>query len=318
MKTTQQVSTAQYQRCAESSSPPTMARSEPDGDLHRGPGGGPVAARCSSCVPSSSAPPIAASSASSSSRERAVSGSRRTRPAARRAPSAAQHRARRLADAPEDVLHGRRRLRQVLLLPVAEQPVAHLRPAPVPVPTRRRAAAPAAAAPADRGAGCAVASSRAGSRRGRGQRRARQVQGQGVGPLGAAGGEQQQPQPLGGDLGVGDPALHQRAPSPRRASPPPAGPGSSWPSRAAGRCPRARLPRAFSDLVRAGVEQVQLGVQQLGQPRPERLPQPLQDALGRRLRHEQRTGPPRCRRRPCARPPYSRAGRRGRPRRTGT
>lgn len=72
--TIQQVSTAQYQRCADSSSPPAMASDEPTATC--------TAARVvgrrspfsswSSCWSSSSAA-MATSSASSSSRERAVS-----------------------------------------------------------------------------------------------------------------------------------------------------------------------------------------------------------------------------------------------------
>lgn len=186
-------------------------------------------------------------------------------------------RARRLADPAEDVLHGCGAARQVVLVAVGEQPVAYVR--------ERRPAAARHGAGDEHVQGVEVAA------QGRGRvavgvqalrrfryRCVRQVQGEGVGPFGAAGVEQQDAEPFGRDLGVGDPALHEGG---------------------RGRVPGALLqaaldhqrrlvqacgapPQVVEDLLQLvgfGVEQFGLGVHQLREPRPERVTQPAEDPL---------------------------------------
>lgn len=114
-----------------------------------------------------------------------------------------------LADAAEHVLDGDRGARQVVLVAVAEQAVAYVGDG--------RAGVVGGATGDQHVQGVEVAAQGDGRgvlgrhlvlRRG-GQRRLGQVQGQGVGALGGARVEQQDAQPLGGDLGVGDAALEQ-------------------------------------------------------------------------------------------------------------
>lgn len=117
-----------------------------------------------------------------------------------------------------------------------------------------------------------------------GQRCPGQMQGQGVRPLRTARRQQHQPQPLGGDLRVGDPALHQ--PGHRLVR----GALLQPPLDHHGRLvqPRGALAGVLQrpvHLVRSGVQQLELGVDELRQPGPERLPQPFQDPR-RGLRHQ--------------------------------
>ena len=139
----------------------------PHRDLNGGPGGGPPQSRALVLL---RRPPraasIATSSASNSSRERVVAGvsSDSSCGPSERDPQP-QHRAGGLADAAEDVLDGGRGARQVLLVAVAEQPVAHMGQRRAPVRrtraaatsrrsasrSRRRVAVASSAAPGDAG-----------------------------------------------------------------------------------------------------------------------------------------------------------------------
>jgi hypothetical protein len=143
-----------------------------------------------------------------------------------------------------------------------------------------------------------------------GDRRTGQVQSQGVRPFGAACGEQQQAQPFRGDLRVGDPALQQvggRLVAGALLQPALdhhgrlVQPGGAL----------AHVPQGLAHVVRTRVEQFELRVQQLRQPRAEGLPQPLEKPR-RRLRHQHEP----CRRAAHERdrdraPETGQAGRRG-------
>ncbi len=107
------------------------------------------------------------------------------------------------------------------------------------------------------------------------------MQRQGVRPLRTARGQQQQSQPLGGDLGVRDAPLHQ----PRRGRVGGALLQTGLDHQRRLVQPRGAVPyvlQGLVDVVRPGVQQVELGLDQLRQAGPEGLPQPLQNARRRR------------------------------------
>ena len=119
-----------------------------------------------------------------------------------------EHRAGRLADGAEALLHGQGGARQVLVLAVGQQPVAQYGDrgaAVVRGPGHQHLEGPQVGAEP---AGHVVP--RGPALRGGGQRRrVRQVQGEGVGAVVGVGLEQQHAEALGGDLRVGDAALQQ-------------------------------------------------------------------------------------------------------------
>lgn len=110
------------------------------------------------------------------------------------------------------------------------------------------------------------------------------MQGEGVGTLGAAGVEQQDAEPFGRDLGVGDPALHEGG----RGRVPGAFLQAALDHQRRLVQPCGAPPQVVEDLlqlVRLGVEQFRLRAHQLREPRPERVPQPAEHAL-RCLRYD--------------------------------
>ncbi len=189
-----------------------------------------------------------------------------------------------LTDAAEDVLDGDRGARQVVLVAVAEQPVAYVGDGRARLvgraPGHQHVQGVQVAAQCD---GRGVLGRHLVLRRG-GQGGLGQVQGEGVGTLGGARVEQQDAQPFGGDLGVGDAALEQ------------CGGGL-----VAGAVLQAALdhqgrlvqpggvpPQVVEDLVQlvgTGVEEFDVGGHQLGDAGPEGAAQPPQDAL-RCLRYD--------------------------------
>lgn len=122
----------------------------------------------------------------------------------------------------------------------------------------------------------------------RGQRGVRQVQGEGVGVAAAAGVEQQDAEPLGGDLGVHDAALELVGGG--RVGGAVLQPGLDHQGALVQPCGvLAQVGDGAVEVVGRGLQHLALGGDELHGAGPERLPQPAQGPLGG-LGHERESG----------------------------